>query len=106
MRSIVLLATVLSIAVAAPAQAANVALFNDTTYVGNAESSNLQAVLVSQGHSVFTFTDESASGIASALSGRTAVIIPDLAGGTDLHTALTPGAREVLRQFVEAATAS
>ena len=96
--SLTLLAGLLA---AAPAHAANVALFNDTTYVGNAESSNMQAVLVSQGHSVFTFTDESASGIASALEGRTALIIPDLAGGTDLHTALTPSARETIRQFVE-----
>ena len=86
---------------AAPANAANVALFNDTTYAGNAESSNLQAVLLSQGHTVFTFTDESAAGITSALEGRSALIIPDLAGGTDLHTALSPSAREVIRQYVE-----
>ena len=102
MRRISLLVTVLAaLAAAAPAQAANVALFNDTTYVGNAESSNMQAVLVSQGHSVFTFTDESAAGISSALEGRTALIVPDLAGGTDLHTALTPSARQVIREFVE-----
>ena len=86
---------------AAPAQAANVALFNDTTYVGNAEASNLQAVLQSQGHTVFTFTDESAAGIASALEGRSALIIPDLAGGTDLAGALPPSARETIRGFVE-----
>lgn len=86
---------------AAPAHAANVALFNDTTYVGNAESANMQAVLVSQGHTVFTFTDESADGIRAALDGRSALVIPDLAGGTDLHTALSPSAREVIRQFVE-----
>ena len=102
MRRFALLLTLLAgLIVAAPAQAANVALFNDTTYVGNAESSNMQAVLVSQGHTVFTFTDESASGIASALEGRSALIIPDLAGGTDLHTALSPSARETIRQFVE-----
>jgi Ca2+-binding RTX toxin-like protein len=87
--------------VAAPAHAANVALFNDTTYVGNAESSNMQSVLVSQGHSVFTFTDESTGGIQTALEGRSALIIPDLAGGPNLSTALSPGAREAIRQFVE-----
>ncbi|HEX8052690.1 MAG TPA: Calx-beta domain-containing protein [Thermoleophilaceae bacterium] len=102
MRRIALLTTLLvALLAAAPAHAANVALFNDTTYVGNQESANMQAVLVSQGHSVFTFTDESAAGIASALEGRTALIIPDLAGGTDLHTALSGSAREVIRQFVE-----
>jgi Ca2+-binding RTX toxin-like protein len=102
MRRIALLLTLLGgLLATTPAQAANVALFNDTTYVGNAESSNMQAVLLSQGHTVFTFTDESASGIASALEGRSALIIPDLAGGTDLHTALSPSARETIRQFVE-----
>jgi Ca2+-binding RTX toxin-like protein len=87
---------------AAPAQAASVALFNDTTYVGGPEASNMQAVLVSQGHTVFTFTDESPDGIRVALDGRTSLIIPDLAGGTDLNTTLSPSAREVIRQFVEA----
>jgi Ca2+-binding RTX toxin-like protein len=103
MRRIPLILGVLAacLVAAAPAGAANVALFNDTTYVGNAESSNVQAVLLSQGHTVFTFTDESAAGITSALEGRSSLIIPDLAGGTDLHTALSPSAREVIRQFVE-----
>jgi Ca2+-binding RTX toxin-like protein len=103
MRRITLLIAALAalLAAAAPANAANVALFNDTTYVGNAESANMQAVLVSQGHTVFTFTDESAAGIASALDGRSSLIIPDLAGGTDLHTALSPSARQVIREFVE-----
>jgi Ca2+-binding RTX toxin-like protein len=95
------LVAALSLLAAAPAHAANVALFNDTTYVGNAESANMQAVLLSQGHTVFTFTDESAAGIASALEGRSALIVPDLAGGTDLHSALSGSARETIRQFVE-----
>src|SRR3712207_6489865 len=96
------LATLVAVlAAAAPAQAANVALFNDTTYVGAPEAGNLQAVLQSQGHTVFTFTDESAAGIAAALEGRSALVIPDLAGGTDLHSALSGGAREAIRQFVE-----
>ncbi len=99
--SLVLIVLAASLLAAPSANAANVALFNDTTYVGNAESSNLHAVLLSQGHTVFTFTDESASGIASALEGRSSLIIPDLAGGTDLHTALSPSAREVIRQYVE-----
>ena len=85
---------------AAPAHAANVALFNDTTYVGNEESSNVQSVLQSQGHTVFTFTDESADGVRTALTGRDVLVIPDLAGGTNLHTALTGSARELIRQFV------
>ncbi|MDQ3935838.1 MAG: hypothetical protein M3340_14535 [Actinomycetota bacterium] len=103
MRRISLLLGVLAtvLAAAAPAQAANVALFNDTTYVGNAESSNVQSVLQSQGHTVFTFTDESPDGIRTALDGRSALVIPDLAGGTDLHTALSGTARQVIREFVE-----
>lgn len=96
-----LLAVLVVLLAAAPAQAASVALFNDTTYVGNPESSNMQAVLQSQGHTVFTFTDESADGIRAALDGRTSLIVPDLAGGTDLSTGLSPSAREVIRQFVE-----
>ncbi|HEX8743165.1 MAG TPA: Calx-beta domain-containing protein [Thermoleophilaceae bacterium] len=96
-------ATLLLIAallVAAPANAANVALFNDTTYVGNEESSNIQAVLQSQGHTVFTFTDESPDGIRTALTGRDVLLIPDLAGGTNLHTSLSGAARELIRGFV------
>ena len=94
------LATAIAVlAFAAPANAANVALFNDTTYVGGPEAGNLQATLLSQGHTVFTFTDESAAGIASALEGRSVLVIPDLANG-DLHTALSPSAREVIREFV------
>ncbi|MEA2475130.1 MAG: hypothetical protein QOE06_3045 [Thermoleophilaceae bacterium] len=86
---------------AAPANAANVALFNDPTYVGGGdESTNIGAAMVSQGHTVFTFTDHSADGFRTALTGRDTLVIPDLAGGTNLHTALTGGAREVIRQFV------
>ncbi len=71
MRRIALLLALLApLLVVAPAQAANVALFNDTTYVGNEESENLQAVLLSQGHTVFTFTDESPDGMRTALTGR------------------------------------
>ena len=97
----VLLGVLVALLAAAPAHAANVALFNDTTYVGNPEASNMQAALQSQGHTVFTFTDESPDGIRTALEGRSALIVPDLAGGSDLHTALSPTAREVIRQFVE-----
>jgi Ca2+-binding RTX toxin-like protein len=94
-------ATVLAFALVAPAaDAANVALFNDTTYVGNEESANMQSALVSQGHTVFTFTDETADGFTTALAGRDSLVIPDLAGGTNLHTALSGAAREVIRQFV------
>lgn len=98
---LVTLATAVALLAAAPANAASVALFNDTTFVGGPEANNMQAVLVAQGHTVFTFTDESAAGIAAALEGRSALIIPDLAGGTDLHTTLTPSARETIRGFVE-----
>jgi Ca2+-binding RTX toxin-like protein len=99
--SVVLAAACAALLGAPAANAANVALFNDATYVGSAEANNLQAVLLSQGHTVFTFTDESAGGIAAALEGRSSLVIPDLAGGTDLHSALSPSAREVIRQYVE-----
>lgn len=101
MRRIAPLLGVLTAAlVAAPANAANVALFNDTTYVGNEESSNIQSALQSQGHTVFTFTDESPDGVRTALEGRDALVIPDLAGGTNLHTSLSGGSRELIRTFV------
>lgn len=96
----IFLGVLAALLVAAPAQGANVALFNDTTYVGNPESANMQAVLQSQGHTVFTFTDESAEGLRTALDGRSSLVIPELANA-DLHTALAPSAREVIRQFVE-----
>ena len=103
MRRTSLLLVVLGLAFAAPAPAlaADVALFNDTTYVGNPEASNLQASLLSQGHTVFTFTDESANGFRTALEGRSVLVIPDLAGGQNLTADLSPSAREVIRQFVE-----
>jgi Ca2+-binding RTX toxin-like protein len=88
------------LASAAPAGAANVALYNDTGYVGNQESGNMGSVLLSQGHTVFTFTDESAGGFQTALTGRDVLVIPDLANG-DLAAALTPSAREAIRAFVE-----
>lgn len=96
-----LIALAASAALTAPgALAANVALFNNTTYVGNEESSNLQAVLLSQGHTVFTFTDASAGGFTTALTGRDALVIPDLSGATALPPDLSGAAREVVRQFV------
>jgi Ca2+-binding RTX toxin-like protein len=97
-------ATLVALAAAAllapAALGANVALFNDTTYVGNEESSNLQGALLAQGHTVFTFTDESTDGIKTALTGRDALVIPDLSGATALPPALTGSAREAIRQFV------
>ena len=95
----VLLGVLVALLAAAPAHAANIALFNDPTYVGNTdESGNIAAALVSQGHTVFTFTDESPDGFRAALAGRDVLLIPDLAGGTNLT--LSGAAREVVRQFV------
>jgi Ca2+-binding RTX toxin-like protein len=95
----VLLGVLVALLAAAPAHAANVALFNDAAYVGNTdESGNVAAALVSQGHTVFTFTDESPDGFRAALTGRDVLLIPDLAGDTNL--ALGGAAREVIRQFV------
>ncbi|HEX8067366.1 MAG TPA: Calx-beta domain-containing protein [Thermoleophilaceae bacterium] len=95
-----LAATALCLALAAPALGAQVALFDDTAYVGSPEAGNVQSSLLAQGHGVLTFADESADGLRTALAGRDVLLIPDLAGGTDLDTALSPTAREVIRQFV------
>jgi Ca2+-binding RTX toxin-like protein len=100
--TLLLAALVACLLAAAPAQAANVALFNDPTYVGGGdEPGNITAAMTSQGHTVTPFADHSGDGFRAALVAHDTLVIPDLAGASNLHTALTGDARETIRQFVE-----
>jgi hypothetical protein len=73
-------------AVVSPAQAADIALFFNTTYVdttpdSTGEAYNLQQTLLSQGHTVTTFTGITAAAINAAVAGKTALVIPELQNG-------------------------
>jgi hypothetical protein len=91
------------------AQAANVALFTNTTYVRYSpcggepwwcEASNVEASLDLWSHNVDTFTGITPSAIHSAVEGKDALLIPDLSHGANLFSALTAGARTEIVDFV------
>lgn len=80
--------------------AANVAFFNDPTYVDvPEEATNLRATLVAGGHTVTNFTGTTAAAFTTGLSGNTILVIPELQNG-DLGAALPPAARTVISNFV------
>jgi hypothetical protein len=93
------------VAAAGTAFAADVAVLINTAYVGynpgdyHDEASNVEATLVSQGHTVNTFTDISATGFNDAVSGQDALVIPELESG-DLNAAIDAAARTALADFV------
>ncbi|WP_042064392.1 VCBS domain-containing protein [Acinetobacter tjernbergiae] len=83
---------------------AKIAFFDNGSFVDTAggigaESDNLQATLSSQGHIVSTFTDYSATGLTTALSGKQVLVIPELEVGS-LGSALTTQAKDVIRDFI------
>lgn len=86
--------------------AADVALFNNPTYVDwipgapGSEASNLYDTLVSQGHTVFTFTGITAADFAAATAGRDVLAIPELENG-DLNAALDAAARAAIASYVQ-----
>ncbi len=88
------------------APAKRIALFDnsayvDTTSVGaGAESDNLQATLLGQGHAVTTFTGTTATAISAALAGADLLIIPEQENAA-LAPALDSAARQAIRAFVE-----
>jgi hypothetical protein len=84
---------------AALAVAANATIFDTTSAAPHAEVNNLVAALAGQGHAVTTFSDLSSAGIAAALAGTDAVVIPEQEVAS-LNAALTPAARDVLAQYV------
>lgn len=90
-----------------PAQAANVALFSNTTYVdydpgnSNAEASNLEATLTALGHTVMTFTGITATDINNAVAGKDILVIPEIEED-DLNPDLDAAARTAIANFVSA----
>ncbi|MDH3594188.1 MAG: VCBS repeat-containing protein [Rhodospirillales bacterium] len=100
---------VAAVASTGAAQAADVAIFTDTTYVdydsasSGAEASNLEATLTQQGHAVSRFSGTSDTGLALALAGKDALVLPELekSPATSLFAALGTAARAVIVDFVE-----
>jgi hypothetical protein len=86
--------------------AADVALFNNGTYVDwipgatGSEASNLYDTLLSQGHTVFTFTGITAADFTTATAGRDVLAIPELERG-DLNAALDAAARTAIATYVQ-----
>ena len=85
---------------------ADIALFNNGSYVdwipGNvgSEASNLYDTLLSQGHTVFTFTGITAADFVTATAGRDVLAIPELENG-DLNAALDAAARTAIATYVQ-----
>ncbi|HZL89158.1 MAG TPA: hypothetical protein VFB96_12335, partial [Pirellulaceae bacterium] len=81
------------------AVATNAAIFDTTSAAPHAEATNLIAALTALGQSTSTFTDLSAAGIAAALAGTDAVVIPEQEFAS-LNAALTAAAKDALAQYV------
>ena len=83
-----------------------VALFVNATYVEYipsdlaAEASNVEDTVESLGHAVSTFTGITGSEIATAVSGKAALLIPEQEEG-DLNSALDAAARSAVANFVD-----
>jgi hypothetical protein len=87
--------------------AADVALFNNDTYVdwlpvdsSSSEASNLYDTLLSQGHGVTTFDGITAADWATATAGKDVLAIPELENG-DLNAALDAAARTAIASYVQ-----
>jgi len=96
-----ILLTILSMGIA---NAANVVVFYNATYVdtgatGSAEATNEIATLTAQGHTVTTFTGITATAITAATAGQDVLVIPELENG-DLNAALNAAARTAIHDFV------
>jgi hypothetical protein len=112
LRSLVARGAVVAAAIAAVAgapagaRAADVAFFDNATYVDNAnpggEATNLKASLAAAGHAVHPFTGIAAADLTTALAGQDALAISEQEKPRTLRADLTPGAKQVLRDFVSA----
>ncbi len=85
-------------------EAANVALFFNSSYVDTAanfsgEAYTVQQTLLSQGHAVSTFTGITATDFNNAVVGNTVLAIPELESG-DLNADLDSAARTAIANFV------
>jgi hypothetical protein len=101
------LIAVLAVSLAAgAANAANVALFADTTYVdynvGNSssEASNMQAALASVGNAVTPFVGTDVGSWTTALAGKQVLVIPEQEKGPSLGGALPPATITAIDTFV------
>jgi len=90
----------------AGARAADVAFLDNATYVDNSnpggEATNLEASLTAAGHAVHPFTGIAAADLTTALAGQDSVAISEQEKPRTLRADLTPGAKQVLRDFVSA----
>jgi len=92
--------------VAATGSAADIALFNNTTYVdwspgsSGSEASNVFDTLVAQGNTVSTFTGITAADWTAAVAGKSVLVIPELESG-DLAAAIDGSARAAIAAFVD-----
>lgn len=106
MKKLVAILAAATFAFANAALAANIALFADTAYVNyipansSAEASNMEAALVSQGHTVTTFTGTAAANWTTALAGAQVLVIPEQEVGPSLAGALPAATITVIQNFV------
>ena len=99
---------VICLSLVAPAGfAADVALFNNDSYVdwlptdgSSSEASNLYDTLLSQGHTVTTFDGITAADWATATAGKGVLAIPELEHG-DLNASLDAAARAAIANYVQ-----
>jgi hypothetical protein len=105
-KTVLLLAVVLAVAAVAPAmvQAATVAVYDDPTFVDTsddtgAEADNVQASLVSFGHTVKRFDGTSSDAFSRGLAGARLLVIPDLENA-DLSAVLDQNAIHTIRSYV------
>ena len=101
------LIAVLAVSIAAGAvNAANVALFADTTYVNysvgdsSAEASNMQAALQSAGNSVTPFVGTAVGAWTTALAGKQVLVIPEQEVGPSIGGALPAATITAINTFV------
>ncbi|NNF43743.1 MAG: IPTL-CTERM sorting domain-containing protein [Phycisphaerales bacterium] len=93
-----------TILIGTQAYAVNVVVFDDPAFVDtggatSSESDNVQASLISLGHTVTTFTGTSGPEWSAALAGQFILAIPELENG-NLAAALSPAAASELVTFV------
>ena len=100
MRFLRTLVTCVAVLVAAQAQGAVIAFFNNASYVDvGEEAAHLRADLVTLGHTVNNFTGIAAADIETATSGADVLVISDLQNG-DLFAGMSSAARAAVYDFV------
>jgi hypothetical protein len=97
-----------ALALPATASAADVAFFNNSTYVDTGaapggEATNLAASLTAKGHAVAKFTGITAADFTAALAGKDALVFPEQEppASPTLSDTLDADAKTAMRSFVE-----